>query len=81
MSPLADNYCALAMCIISNTLPEKALRRFSLIESKPRYGTEEFRAQTAEMLEMRRQGMTVRAIGDVYGVTGSTVCIRLKNYR
>jgi DNA-binding CsgD family transcriptional regulator len=34
---------------------------------------EEYKARAAEMVAMKKQGMTYRAIGDVYGITGQAV--------
>ena len=78
MSTLADNYCALALCILSDTPSDQSIRYFDLDANKQRVtGKQE---QTKEMLELRKQGKTMEQIGAAYGLTRSAVCIRLKKF-
>lgn len=77
MNALAENYYALALCILTDTIPEKA---FMLI-----FGDQETRAEkrlreTLEMVNLKEQGLTYKQIGRLYGVRIDAVWKRLKKY-
>ncbi|MDR7856333.1 hypothetical protein [Tissierella sp.] len=74
---LRYNIAALTIAICSEkyTLPEKA---FSIISE------EKFKLNdndTEDMISLREQGTTFRAIGEIYGVSDSDILKRIKRYK
>jgi len=79
MTAYAENYCALALCILTNMVPEQAFRRAGC--ESPETKTQQRKRETAEMLDLRRKGFTYEQIGQLYGVRQETVWKRLKKYQ
>lgn len=67
------NWCALAVAILKNVLPEQA---FELMERNVKLTVSN--DDVPDMIKMRQQGMTFRQIGDVYGLTASNIFTRIK---
>lgn len=71
------NWYALALSIINNVLPEQA---FSLLENgktTKKYNT----VNLEDMIKLRQQGMTYKAIGEIYGIKESAVCKRIAYHK
>lgn len=71
------NWYALAVAILANVVQEQA---FELLETgtfNPLYGEN----HTADMIQMHQQGITLRAIGEMYGISESAVCKRIKYHQ
>lgn len=74
---MQDNWYALIVSILKGVLPEQA---FELMENntyKPLYGSD----HTSDMIKMHEQGMTYRDIGEIYGISESAICKRIKHIK
>ena len=76
MNGIEYNYCALAICILTNCLPEHAFARLDNKNTKVRLSEQD----TEDMIELKKT-MTYQKIADIYGVSADTVCRRVKKYK
>lgn len=74
---MKENYYALAVCILRNCTPEQA---FQLLETgkKKRVKKGTCLDVVPERQKLREQGLSYKAIGEIYGMSKDGVYIRLK---
>lgn len=78
---LSVNWCALALCILTNTAPEDAFLyldgvRKTYRSSRTRLNEEDDR----KMAELKDQGYTYREIADLYQLSLTATIKRIKRY-
>lgn len=75
-----DDYglTALLICVFQNITPEQAFRK---LENKTYKYTKLSEEDMLDMLKMRDNGMTLKSIGECYGISESEVCRRLGSFR
>lgn len=72
------NFCAFALSILGNYTPEQA---FDVLEHgaiKRKNNSEDVKKDIAEMVALKLRGLTYRAIGEIYGVSGDVVYTRIR---
>jgi len=80
---IEENWCALALCILTKRKVEQAIdyirhgKRLSVHYAS----RSEVELDIEEMFEMWESGMYYREIGEVFGLTESTVNNRIRRYR
>jgi DNA-binding NarL/FixJ family response regulator len=80
---IEENYCALALSILTKRKPEQSL---DYIHHGKRRGVKyasrsDVELDIGEMVEMWQAGMFYRQIGEVFGLSESTVNNRIRRYR
>jgi DNA-directed RNA polymerase specialized sigma24 family protein len=81
---IEENWCALALCILSRRMPEEALcyMRTGHDDEHLKYRNRDVADQDViEMLEMRNAGVKYRDIGMVFGIKAQSVYSRIYHYR
>jgi DNA-binding NarL/FixJ family response regulator len=73
---IEDNWLALGLCILKNVTPEQALIKFNGRPPSPKKCSD----RVAEMCRLRKQGVTLQAIADKYGITASGVAKNIARY-
>ena len=68
MNGIEHNYCALAICILTNYIPEQAFARLDNRSTKVRLDDQDI----VDMVKFK-ETMTYQAIADMYGVSADTV--------
>lgn len=73
---MKENYYALTVCILRNCTPEQA---FHLLNTgkKKRY-REDIKDSIPEMIRLKEQGMTYKAIGEMFGVSKDAIYTRIR---
>jgi hypothetical protein len=80
---IEENWCALALSILTKRKPEQSLdyihhgKRLSVHYAS----RSDVELDIEEMFEMWQDGMFYRKIGEVFGLTESTVNNRIRRYR
>ena len=74
------NYYALAMSILANCTPDHAMLEFQLTQNKPTTASFDDDQQTETMLQMRKEGITYRAIGEWAGISDQATYQRIARY-
>ena len=75
------NYYALAMSILANCTPDHAMLEFQLTANRPTTASFEDDRQTTTMIQMRKEGITYRAIGEWAGISDQATYKRIARWK
>ena len=75
------NYYALAMSILANCTPDHAMLEFQLKAIRQTTASFDDDQQTETMLQMRKEGITYRAIGEWAGISDQATYQRIARWK
>ena len=71
-------FTALMICVFSNMTPEQAFRK---LENKSYKNTMLSDEDALDMMKMKENGMTYKAIGECYGISESAAFRRMERFK
>jgi hypothetical protein len=81
---IKENWCALALCILTDRIPEEALCyiRTGADDEHLQYHNPDVAEQgVQEMINMHAAGIKYREIGAIFGIKAQSVCSRIGKYK
>ncbi len=76
---LAENYCALAVAILTHSTPERSFELLEKGAGKRTYRSDITEEDIKDMIKLK-EGMTYKAIGELYGLSECVAWRKMKNY-
>lgn len=73
-----ENWCVFCIAVLKNLSPEQAFRCYE--DNKDNRGTYTA-ADVEDMKKLKQEGMTYKAIGEIYGISRHAIYNRLKKDR